>query len=64
MSKSLALALEVPLTLNGALASSIIRIRARDGLSYRGDDAAPELSLIAVVVLVIKMVYGLDQVHR
>ncbi|KAG8899808.1 hypothetical protein FRB99_006439 [Tulasnella sp. 403] len=60
MAKAIAAALNLPLRLSTRLARNAVRLREKDGKYYQGDNAPPELSLIAVVVIALKMVYGLD----
>ncbi|KAG8865225.1 hypothetical protein FRB96_000115 [Tulasnella sp. 330] len=62
MTKALAAILELPLTLHRILAPKPVvqNHRYKAVKSQRGDHAPPELSVIATVVLAIKLVYGLD----
>lgn len=60
MTKRLAHVLSLPLTLHHSLASNIKRERKRDPESHKFDNVPPELALIATCIMVLKMVYGLD----
>ncbi|KAG8948116.1 hypothetical protein FRC04_010028 [Tulasnella sp. 424] len=60
LSRVLCAALEIPFTLSRALAPKITRVRRKDGLVLKGDNAPPELSVVCAIIVVLKMVYGLD----
>lgn len=60
MTKKLARVLSVPLTLHRSLAPELVRINKKDPTFHKLDSAIPEVALVAVVIVVIKMVYGLD----
>jgi len=60
LSKTLAHVLSLPLVLNHTLAPRLAQSKNQDGDSHKYDDVPPELALVAVVVIVLKMVYGLD----
>lgn len=64
MAKKVAATLELPLRLDKRLAREVTRVRRKDGTSYLGDNAPPELSLMVAVVVVLKLVYGLDGKER
>lgn len=66
MTKSLAAILELPLTLHRVLAPkpAAQSHKYKAVKSHLGDTAPPELSVIATVVLAIKLLYGLDQKSR
>lgn len=61
VSKALANYLELPLTLNPALASPVLRETSKDPLSHKSDNVPPEVALAATVVIALKMIYGLDE---
>jgi hypothetical protein len=56
--------LELPLTLHYALAPGLERAKKRDPGWHKSDNAPPEVTMVAVVVIVLKMVYGLDGRRR
>jgi RNA polymerase I-specific transcription initiation factor RRN7 len=60
LSKTLAHVLSLPLVLHHTLAPRLAQCRDEDGDSHKYDDVPPELALVVVVVIVLKMVYGLD----
>ncbi|EGO01877.1 hypothetical protein SERLA73DRAFT_177450 [Serpula lacrymans var. lacrymans S7.3] len=60
LAKRLGRVLSLPLTLHYSLAPSLKRIRRTDPESHKFDNVPPELSLMATVIVVLKMVYGLD----
>jgi len=60
LSKTLAHVLSVPLALHHTLAPRPAQTKDEDGDSRKYDDVPPELALVVVVVIVLKMVYGLD----
>ncbi|KAG9043430.1 hypothetical protein FS837_009643 [Tulasnella sp. UAMH 9824] len=60
MSRIICAALELPFTLNHALAPKVTRVRQKDGWVFKGDNAPPELSVVCTIIVALKMVYGLD----
>ncbi|KAI9467023.1 hypothetical protein BJY52DRAFT_39445 [Lactarius psammicola] len=60
LSKTLGHVLSLPLVLHHTLAPRLAQSKDEDGDSYKYDDVPPELALVVVVVIVLKMVYGLD----
>ncbi len=46
--------------LHHTLAPRLAQSKDEDGDSHKYDDVPPELALLVVVVVVLKMVYGLD----
>ena len=60
LAKKLARVLSVPLSLHRSLATHLKRTRKRDPNWHKHDDAIPEVALSALVIVVLKMVYGLD----
>ena len=60
LSKTVAHVLSLPLVLHHTLAPRLARSKDEDGDSHKYDDVPPELALVVVVVIVLKMVYGLD----
>lgn len=60
LSKTLAHVLSLPLVLHHTLAPRLAQSKDEDGDSHKYDDIPPELALVVVVVIVLKMVYGLD----
>ncbi|EMD40759.1 hypothetical protein CERSUDRAFT_130984 [Gelatoporia subvermispora B] len=59
MSKKIARIVSLPLTLHHSLAP-LPRVKKGDPGWHKFDNAIPEASLIAVVIIVLKLVYGLD----
>ncbi|KAJ3970560.1 hypothetical protein EV361DRAFT_915329 [Lentinula raphanica] len=64
MTKRLSQRLSLPLTLHQVLAPKIEQIRPRDPQTHNLDNAPVEASLLAAVLVVLKMVYGLDGEQR
>lgn len=60
LAKKLARVLSLPLSLNKALASKLQQTKRQDPEWHKHDSAIPEVALIASVMVVLKMVYGLD----
>ncbi|GBE79719.1 hypothetical protein SCP_0209200 [Sparassis crispa] len=60
LAKTLARVLSIPLTLHRSLASGFKRTEQGEHGWHRYDNAVPEVSLAATVIIVMKMVYGLD----
>ena len=60
MTKKLARVVSIPLTLHRSLAPELTRKKKRDPTYHKHDNAIPEVALIAAVIVVLKMVYGLD----
>ncbi|KAJ3989701.1 hypothetical protein F5890DRAFT_1570321 [Lentinula detonsa] len=64
MTKRLSQRLFLPLTLHQILAPKIQRLQPRDPQTHNLDNAPAEATLLAAVIVVLKMVYGLDGVRR
>ena len=62
--KKLCSVLSLPLTLHYSLAPKLQRIKQIDSEHHKYDNAPVEVSLVAAVVVVLKMVYGLDGKKR
>ena len=62
--KQLSSVLSLPLTLHYSLAPKLKRIKQIDPEHHKYDNAPVEVSLVAVVIVVLKMVYGLDGKKR
>lgn len=66
LTKSLASVLSLPLTLHPSLSPHLVPQLGKfqkgtgEGKKHKRDNVPPELSLIVTAVLVLKMVYGLD----
>ncbi|RDX55592.1 hypothetical protein OH76DRAFT_1338779 [Lentinus brumalis] len=60
MTKKLAHVVSIPLTLHRSLAPELVRKKKSDPAYHKHDSAVPEVALIAAVIVVMKMVYGLD----
>jgi len=64
MTKALASVLSLPLALHRLLAPELSVKHYKDGKTQKGDNAPPELSIVATVIVVLKMVYGMDDRSR
>ena len=64
LAKKLAHRVSVPLTLHRTLAPALARSKARDPLAHKQDSAVPEVALAAAVIVVVKLVYGVDGKSR
>ncbi|EJF61215.1 hypothetical protein DICSQDRAFT_61315 [Dichomitus squalens LYAD-421 SS1] len=60
LTKRLARLVSIPLTLHRTLAPALKCTKKRDPGFHKHDNAVPEVSLIATVIVVMKMVYGMD----
>lgn len=60
MAKRLAATISLPLTLHHTLAPMLVVLKKDDPESHKFDNLPPEVSLIATVVVVTRLVYGLD----
>ncbi|KAF8974480.1 hypothetical protein BDZ97DRAFT_1935346 [Flammula alnicola] len=64
LAKRVASVVSVPLTLHSSLAPELARLKAHDPARHQYDNAPPEVALLACVIIVLKMVYGLDGQER
>ena len=64
LSKKLAKILSLTLTLHYSLSPILKRAKMRDPEHHKYDNAPPEVALIATVLVVLKLVYGLDGKKR
>ncbi|KAJ4481643.1 hypothetical protein C8J55DRAFT_535845 [Lentinula edodes] len=64
MTKSLSHRLSLPMVLHQSLAPKMQNLKARDPQTHNLDNAPVEASLLATVIVVLKMVYGLDGERR
>ena len=64
LSKQLAKALSIPLILHSSLAPGLSKRRRGDPDRHKSDSAPAEVGLLAAVMIVLKMVYGLDGNER
>lgn len=64
LSKKLARVLSLTLTLHHSLSPTLRRVKKRDPEHHKYDNAPVEVSLGAVVIVVLKLVYGLDGKKR
>lgn len=62
--KKLCSVLSLPLTLHYSLAPKLKRIKQQDPEHHKYDNAPVEVSLVAAVIVVLKLVYGLDGKKR
>ncbi|KAM5540486.1 hypothetical protein V8D89_005944 [Ganoderma adspersum] len=60
LAKRLARLVSIPLTLHRILVPALKRTKKKDPLFHKHDNAVPEVSLVATVIVVMKMVYGMD----
>ena len=60
MTKTVGHVLSLTLTLHHTLAPGLTKVKANDPGSHKFDNAPPEVAFAAVVIIVAKMVYGLD----
>ena len=64
LAKKVARVLSVPLMLHRTLASPLHQVKKKDPVWHKFDNAVPEVCLVATVIVVLKLVYGLDGKHR
>ncbi|KAJ3555541.1 hypothetical protein NP233_g12182 [Leucocoprinus birnbaumii] len=60
LAKRMAYILKLPLTLHYSLAPGLKVVRLRDPEHHKFDNVPPEVALMAALVIVLKMTYGLD----
>lgn len=60
MTKTISHVLSLTLTLHHSLAPNLPRLKSSDPHSRKFDNAPPEVAFAAVVIVVMKLVYGLD----
>lgn len=60
LTKQLARILSLPLTLHRSLAPRLEKSKKTDPETHKHDDVPPEVAFIATLIIVLKMVYGLD----
>ena len=60
LGKTVAHVLSLPLALHHTLAPRLAHLKDDDLDSHKYDNVAPELALLVAVIIVLKMVYGLD----
>ena len=60
LSKRLANVLSIPLTLHSSLAPRLSKRRGGDPDRHQSDNVPAEVGLLATVIIVLKMVYGMD----
>ncbi|OSD04228.1 hypothetical protein PYCCODRAFT_1387083 [Trametes coccinea BRFM310] len=60
LTKRIARLVSIPLTLHRSLAPALAREKKRDPTFHKQDSAVPEVALAAAVIVVMKLVYGLD----
>lgn len=64
LSKRVAKMLSIPLTLHWSLAPGLSKRRRGDPDRHQSDNAPAEVGLLAAVMIVLKMMYGLDGNER
>ena len=62
--KRIARLVSIPLTLHKILVPALKRTKKEDPAFHKHDNAIPEVSLVATVIVVMKMVYGMDGKSR
>lgn len=62
--KRLGNVLSLPLSLHHSLAPSLSSIKRGDAESHKYDNVPPEIALVATAIVVLKLVYGLDEKKR
>ncbi|TFY64273.1 hypothetical protein EVG20_g5993 [Dentipellis fragilis] len=60
LAKTVGYVLSLPLTLHHTLAPGLVKVNKKDPSRHIYDNVPPEVALAATIVLVLKMVYGLD----
>lgn len=60
LGKTVAHVLSLPLALHHTLAPRLAHLKEDDPESHKYDNIPPELVLLVAVIIVLKMVYGLD----
>ncbi|KAA1466439.1 hypothetical protein DENSPDRAFT_768843 [Dentipellis sp. KUC8613] len=60
LAKTVGYVLSLPLTLHHSLAPGLVKINKRDPSRHIYDNVPPEVALAATIIVVLKMVYGLD----
>jgi len=58
--KRIAHILQLPLTLHPSLAPELGRVKSGDPKNHKYDNVPPEVALMASMIIVLKMTYGLD----
>ncbi|PPQ94027.1 hypothetical protein CVT25_009875 [Psilocybe cyanescens] len=64
LTKRVASVLSVPLTLHWTLSPGLAKVKAGDGFRHHYDGVPPEVGLLGSLIIVVKMVYGLDGTAR
>ncbi|KAF9485275.1 hypothetical protein BDN70DRAFT_847983 [Pholiota conissans] len=64
LAKRTASVLSVPLALHSSLSGGRDQAEDTDGTRHQYDDAPPEVALLACIIIVLKLVYGLDGQER
>jgi len=60
MSKKLAQVLSLPLILHNIFAPRLRGLKQNDPRVHKSDNVPPEVALISVAIVVLRLVYGLD----
>ncbi|KAF9446946.1 hypothetical protein P691DRAFT_803239 [Macrolepiota fuliginosa MF-IS2] len=60
LAKRAAYILKLPLTLHSILAPGLRRIKTKDPERHKYDNVPPEVALMATIIIIVKMAYGLD----
>ncbi|KIJ56802.1 hypothetical protein M422DRAFT_149542 [Sphaerobolus stellatus SS14] len=64
LTKTVARELSLALTLHPILAPALVAKRSRDPKRHRGDNVPAELGLVGTVIVVLKLIYGMDGRER
>jgi RNA polymerase I-specific transcription initiation factor RRN7 len=60
LAKRMAHVLELPLTLHPFLAPGLVRVKGKESGRHKYDNVPAEVALMATIIIVVKMAYGLD----
>lgn len=64
LAKKLGKVVSLTLTLHYSLSPALKRVKMRDPEHHKYDNAPPEVALIAILIVVLKLVYGFDGKKR
>jgi RNA polymerase I-specific transcription initiation factor RRN7 len=60
MSKKLAQILSLPLVLHNISAPRLKGLKQNDPKVHKSDNVAPEVALVSIAIVILKLIYGLD----
>ena len=64
LAKKLGRIVSLTLTLHYSLSPLLSRLKVRDPEHHKYDNAPPEVALVAIVIVMLKLAYGLDGKKR